>query len=352
MDDRNLKNQYEVEQYQKQANLVYTSTIFICTFLGLVFIFIIPNLLITMFNLIGIIVSFVSIRLNRNQLYGQSSFVYISYIAIITFMEVLIFGSGEGFQYYYFTLAGLVMYTNWKEPHKWLGVATIGLMAIISYFLTFKQAPNQELGYPAALFFHSLNVVLNIFGIANSANYYIKVATKYQGRFLNMAFKDYLTNLMNRTAFDRSIDQILTSKFRNHQDVGLLILDIDHFKHVNDTYGHLTGDEILRQFAKVLKAITRHNDFVARYGGEEFVIISPVVDVIQLENLAERIVSQVANHDFVVNDKTLKITVSSGGVFIPWQTPINKETAISMADELLYQAKSTGRNKTVINQVK
>jgi len=156
---------------------------------------------------------------------------------------------------------------------------------------------------------------------------------------------DHLTGLLTRRAFDRYIKKIEDNYVRHNVDYAIVFFDIDHFKSVNDNYGHDAGDVILATFAKVLLRSTRESDIVGRYGGEEFVAIIHFTKQSELEDYIKRVKSIVTGHKFKYKNLKIPITFSAGVTI----RSNNKsyENAIEIADKLLYQAKSTGRNKII-----
>jgi diguanylate cyclase (GGDEF)-like protein len=126
------------------------------------------------------------------------------------------------------------------------------------------------------------------------------------------------------------------------------MLDIDHFKKINDTYGHLKGDSILKNFSEILKTSIRHTDIAARYGGEEFSILLPHTDSTGAFLEAERIRTYVSKKDFSDLDQPLHITVSLGISTYPHEMIKSAGDLVKNADIALYEAKRRGRNQTVI----
>lgn len=155
---------------------------------------------------------------------------------------------------------------------------------------------------------------------------------------------DHLTGLANRRAWEV---QLRTCQER-YSTCNVLILDIDHFKRINDRYGHSNGDEILKQFAKLLQQETRDQDVKARIGGEEFALLIPLLSHQEVMHVAERIRERVANHEFqLLNYRTIQLSVSIG---IANGNSENVHQMIHLADDSLYQAKHNGRNQTFIHE--
>ena len=157
------------------------------------------------------------------------------------------------------------------------------------------------------------------------------------------ALTDMLTGLPNRRAFRAAIDRRLAS----HEAVGdcLAVVDIDHFKQVNDAYGHDIGDEVLRSFAKVATRMLRHGDFVARVGGEEFAILFPNSTVSRAMLVCDRLRAEMAATSLMVNGMEVRVTIS-GGVAAIGEGGFDH--AFKVADEALYRAKRGGRDQLAL----
>jgi len=157
------------------------------------------------------------------------------------------------------------------------------------------------------------------------------------------ALTDSLTGMQNRRYFDDALREYLEEFRRISKPVGLMILDLDHFKGVNDTHGHDVGDEVLRAVASCLKDMTRYHDVVARLGGEEFDVVAPNMDNDLLMKLAERIRKAIAAMAIVSGNVRLKITTSVG--LAVWDGREGADEFYRRADSQLYQAKRLGRNR-------
>lgn len=156
---------------------------------------------------------------------------------------------------------------------------------------------------------------------------------------------DFLTGLNNVRQFDAVWNTLVGSAAAKNERLSLLIIDIDHFKNVNDTYGHPVGDEILKELGKVLKNTSRSFDIVSRNGGEEFSVILPDCQNDLAVEIAERIRKAVEVHHFKVSSQdSINITVSIGAATYP-ETVADTNRIVDTADECLYKAKRTGRNK-------
>ncbi|WAH39133.1 diguanylate cyclase [Alicyclobacillus dauci] len=163
--------------------------------------------------------------------------------------------------------------------------------------------------------------------------------------------KDFLTGLKNTRAFNEEMNRIYDQAKAQREPLSLLIIDIDYFKQINDTYGHPAGDEVLKQVGDVFLRACRSVDIVCRNGGEEFSVILPVCDQIRAKQVAERIRSAVETNIFVVNnDKPIRLTVSMGISTVTAFHSTSIDRITQFADEGLYMAKQSGRNRVCLKE--
>ena len=178
-----------------------------------------------------------------------------------------------------------------------------------------------------------------------------QVAISLQNGFLykqmeTMATTDGLTGLTNHRTFQQKFAEMLERAARHNHKVALLLCDVDHFKKVNDGYGHPIGDEVLRRVARVLQEVPRKIDIPARYGGEEFAVLLDNVDVAQAKAVAERIRMEIAKVVVDTDKGPLSVTESIGVAAFP-EDGRDRALLIERADLALYHAKHTGRNRVV-----
>ena len=159
-----------------------------------------------------------------------------------------------------------------------------------------------------------------------------------------LIIKDDLTKLYNRRKLDEVLQDLQSKADRYDEIFSLILLDLDHFKSVNDNFGHVTGDKVLTEFGKLLKNNVREVDICGRWGGEEFLVICPKTDLESSMKLARRLKSKIENHDFT---KVGQVT-SSLGIAV-YQDQDTVESMLKRVDDCLYQAKANGRN-TIVNQ--
>ena len=154
---------------------------------------------------------------------------------------------------------------------------------------------------------------------------------------------DFLTGVVNRRSFDRALEDLLKEVNEKNYNFTLILLDIDNFKAINDTYGHLAGDWVLKEISNVLRTFLRANTIIGRIGGEEFGIILPGVSLENGIKVAERIRNIIENREVRYENKVIKFTASFG--VTESKKEDTKESIYKRADEALYIAKRSGKNK-------
>jgi diguanylate cyclase (GGDEF)-like protein len=153
---------------------------------------------------------------------------------------------------------------------------------------------------------------------------------------------DALTGVNNRRAFDQKFDTEFARWQRTGQSFVLAMIDIDHFKSFNDSFGHAAGDQALSQVASLFQSHCRNYDFFARYGGEEFVLVLPGTDTASAYKTLEKLRLVVANHDWPLRQLTVSIGLASSDIFN------DKKQQLEAADKVLYKAKTQGRNQSCV----
>ncbi len=224
-------------------------------------------------------------------------------------------GLSQTYQFYFYTLENQILA---------LGHLDVDEIESISNELV---AANQEL--------NNLTRQLNI---KNQA------LTRANEKITELTRIDPLTLLANRRYFTERIAEMISLANRKSQPLSLIMTDIDHFKSVNDTYGHDAGDRVLQGYAELMKTNMRNEDLVARFGGEEFIILLPFTEIFQAHRFSERIRTALPEKDLLGNGR--RITASFGvSQLIHGE---ESQILIKRADTALYQAKTSGRNRTMM----
>jgi two-component system cell cycle response regulator len=171
---------------------------------------------------------------------------------------------------------------------------------------------------------------------------------KAQEALRDQATRDALTRLWNRHAIFEILERELSRARRENKPIGLVLGDLDRFKDVNDTYGHLAGDAVLREVAARMEQSVRPYDAVGRYGGEEFLLLLPGCDAEAAQHSAERMREAVEAQQVSIDGGCLDVTMSFGVTALPAGADVDLERLIKIADAALYMAKEKGRNRTEV----
>jgi diguanylate cyclase (GGDEF)-like protein len=226
-----------------------------------------------------------------------------------------------------------------------------------SQYGLFPVSMAQLLGQPFLLVLPKIiNVVAGCFVLGVLLLRWLPLAIKERGQadqrasdLETLAAVDWLTGLYNRRQFESLAQAELARSQRYMRPLTLMMLDIDHFKKVNDTYGHATGDRVLQALATVCLATKRDADIAARLGGEEFALLLPETTAGAAAQFAERLRQQIRDCAPVVEGEKLPITVSIG-IAASSQTTAGVQPLLSNSDQALYEAKRGGRNRVVVWQ--
>lgn len=159
------------------------------------------------------------------------------------------------------------------------------------------------------------------------------------------ATKDSLTRLWNRSSILDHLQREISRSHREHCPLGVVLIDLDHFKVINDTYGHVAGDAVLREAARRMQNSIRPYDSLGRYGGEEFLLLLPGCDESSTVEKGERLRSYLSTEPLLLTETSITLTASFGATTAPLEGEYHSEMLIRTADEALYRAKKLGRNR-------
>ena len=170
---------------------------------------------------------------------------------------------------------------------------------------------------------------------------------RMESQLINMALFDSLTGALSRPAFlDQSDKEVARSK-RYHRPLSVMMIDIDHFKSINDNYGHAAGDNVLQIFVEAIQEVIRTTDFLGRVGGEEFALLLPDSSAKSAYHLAERVRERITKYPYLAGDMLIEVTASLGVAELQTRDPDIK-ALLNRADEALYTAKQSGRNRVTM----
>ncbi|TVR11509.1 MAG: GGDEF domain-containing protein [Salinarimonadaceae bacterium] len=250
-------------------------------------------------------------------------------------------------------LAGVVAFEFWRDradrlPSRYVLIAAYGVVALSFLFravqVTFFDGMRIEDGRLQQQEMLVVHLMIAIFHVAGSGAFALSLAyERGAARLRHVATHDSLTGLMNRGAFEAAARERIA---RREGRFAVALLDIDHFKRINDLYGHAAGDAALRACADTCRRALRPGDILARVGGEEFAVI---IDDLSMDDAAaaiERIRAAVAAHAIVFGDKRLTLTVSAGLCHSD-HSPDTFDALMRAVDDRLYEAKRSGRNRIV-----
>ncbi|MDH5607113.1 MAG: diguanylate cyclase [Anaerolineae bacterium] len=177
----------------------------------------------------------------------------------------------------------------------------------------------------------------------------IEERIQVESRLEKLASTDPLLGIYNQRYFFTLAEEVFNQSRVNQDDLSIILLDLDHFKRINDTYGHRFGDKVLHIFAEATKSMLREEDIFARYGGEEFVILLPKTNLAMATQVAERLRNKIEKTQIATNrGGDLSLTVSAGVAALDIEMTLNIDILLEKADQAMYQSKGEGRNKVTV----
>jgi len=213
---------------------------------------------------------------------------------------------------------------------------------------TLRQAleRNQLLRENQNLINNLRDLNINLEKIVEKRTLELKLANE---RLSELAMTDPLTNVLNKRAFSKKLIEEIDRSSRYHHSLVVAMIDVDHFKHFNDTEGHVLGDEALKKVAQIFSGNLRKSDSIGRFGGEEFIIMMPETKIQGGLEICERLRTSVEQERFQGQDKSTYLTISIGLSVFP-EAGDTAEALINSADKALYEAKQSGRNRVMTYQ--
>lgn len=309
------------------------------------FIFVVVNLhyerpiLAAMQGAVGTGALIVSLRLPRTRyLYGWTMAFMLMIFSLLTYGQ-LVADSTETSWVWIFLMPVLAYSLLGLRPGFWISAPFV-VIGVINYVLSpLPSGEYQPIG-------NQLNVAIGAGLILLFMHLYELGRARIQGQLVALAATDALTGLPNRGQFHHMLKRSIRSAQRRGTPFALIVLDLDHFKQVNDTLGHDAGDHVLHQLANCLVDGVRATDFVARLGGEEFAVILDDVTPADAHRLANHLHQQINACPFVYEEQSLSITATLGVALYPDESQ-DATDLYKMADERLYRGKNNGRNQVV-----
>ncbi|QCD52198.1 GGDEF domain-containing protein [Campylobacter sp. RM16192] len=267
-------------------------------------------------------------------------------IFLHSFMCTLSLGWGYGFQNITLALVSIAFFINLNNKLFGYIVTLTQSVAYLFLYVYFKdRIVVQDFESEAMYIFNFTLIVISLIFLSKllrilNAIVYIDILEK-QEQLQMAANKDPLTGLYNRRAFENTVCQKLIN---SSSFVSLVVGDLDNFKHINDSFGHAAGDEVLRVVSDIIRTSIRKDDYVCRWGGEEFLIALLNTDFKKSDSALNRIKEKIFNHKFQFNSKEVETSITFGFVHAEINEKIDIILAIQKADKLLYIGKRNGKN--------
>lgn len=330
-----IRTKYLVSQHRSKKMSRYVIGVFL-GFLGVIlmhFSFPIHDRWITDFRQLPILVSacltgfpgaiVTSIIIFVYRLFFFTNGLLVSLAAFVNIMVALVVGV-------------LMLHRSRFELWRWLAALSASVLSTSIVFSLISKDFTIEI----IIIYEGVFLLSGLF--TRSMLQYLKRSDDHLWLMQEHAERDFLTGLYNSRALDGQMQKTITNAIEERSYFSVLLLDIDHFKRVNDTYGHPAGDKVLTSLANILKKQFNIDDLIARKGGEEFVVIVNRYTSTEANDIAEQLRQAVENYNFVLSDgQLIHITISIGIACYP---QISSDKLIDMADQALYLAKQSGRN--------
>ena len=271
---------------------------------------------------------------------------FIVLMAHVYILTTQVFTPAAGFHFYYLIIpSGVFLLLDEKE--KWMRLFIILLSAGLFFLCENHQgAPLVQISEQAEYWIFSSTIIVIVVEIYFVMSIFSQAIAIHELELNKMATIDPLTEINNRRTFMHVGEEMFAYAKRYQKVFSVILMDIDFFKKINDTYGHQVGDKVLKAVAKLLKEQLRESDILARYGGEEFIVLVPETDINAALLIAENIRHAVEKIAITTDKETVRCTLSLG-VSQYHQEITSLDELVNIADQALYRAKHNGRNNVV-----
>lgn len=300
-------------------------------------------------NILAVFLDLFCLYLNHKNFAGLASFIWICEIAVHASVCLLIFGWDQGYSYYLLALVPIVFFTPWPKYLQIIVSFLLFSVTLYLYYDSYVHLPITETSDSMTLFMYFSNAAGNFVGLTYASFYYRGHSERLADKLSRLAHTDTLTGIYNRGFFQRAAENELNEQSGRLTKCALILFDIDHFKNINDTYGHATGDKALQKVVDICRQNLRAEDLFGRIGGEEFAVLLTNTDQLTASYLAETLREQVAMHRIGLdNGKYVNLSISVG---VTCASSGHHELPQLMirADQALYQAKKKGRNNVALS---
>jgi len=286
--------------------------------------------------------NFINFQLRGNVRFFQNAFIFM--VGILFLYLTASGGESNTGPLWFYVFPPIGFYVMGLKRGLMLSVGTIIAVFFIFYFpelplVTTEYNPDFKIRFLSTLSFVAACAYVLDESRRKARDELIAMASLYE----RVARTDELTTLSNRRDMKECMEKELYRHQRSNSYFSIILMDIDHFKRVNDTYGHDAGDAVLKEFSSLLKYLSRKVDVVSRWGGEEFLMLLPDTSLVQALAMAERLRTNVESHSFTHKFKSIPITMSAGVCSVNQHEDI--DSVLKHADVNLYEAKQKGRNR-------
>lgn len=261
-------------------------------------------------------------------------------------LAVRAIGWDSGFHYYLLVVVPVVVISQMKVPA--FKPALIGLLLTVYIGMDYALRdlpPYDHLAAQTLAALRYFNIAVTFLLLTYLSSIYLQLVTKAEKDLRVLATTDPLTHLLNRRSLMEVAEYELVQRKRNHSPLAFVLADIDHFKGINDEYGHAAGDAVLTTVSQVLRQALREQDSVARWGGEEFLILMPNATLEMASTVAERLRQQIAAIEVPFESQQIKVSMTFGVSCHHDDESIDEP--VNRADSALYKGKLSGRNQVV-----
>jgi len=263
-------------------------------------------------------------------------------------LGTVLVGWESGFHYFLLMFIP-ALFVTMRARSAWILVACMWAYYVSLDALMWYIEPLQPISSNALLAVHVFNLTV-VFGMFSYLSlFYVNTVTRAHKRLARMATTDSLTSLFNRRHIIALTEKELARHHRRPSNLTFMLMDVDHFKQINDQYGHDVGDRVLGGVSQVLKDSIREQDFIGRWGGEEFLAVLPGTDIEQAAASAERIRKAIEVLVVEGDGKRISVTISIG--ITQYRAEELLSNAIARADHALYEGKSAGRNRVEVTLI-
>ncbi|MDQ2085056.1 GGDEF domain-containing protein [Herbivorax sp. ANBcel31] len=323
--------------------------------------FFIEIYLMAIFNIFSCVIFTLNLILNKKGFLNLAYHFAIIEITLHAALATLCLGWESNFSFYSVAICSVIMFSTFLKLHiKIIEVALTSSLYLFVFGYILNNSTLYDANDLAVQIIGFINIIV-IISLLTSIFYKFYLETYILNKKLKSAAEtDSLTGVYNRSFFNEYVEieikRLLNELNYNTQakqqvNLGIAIIDIDNFKKINDTYGHLTGDNVIVQVVEIIRKSVFSRDLICRYGGEEFVILFNRTSNDGAINTAERIRKEIEKHKFIFNDtvKNGKITISIGFASFDEIKSDSIESLLNLADTRLYKAKSSGKNLLIYN---